>query len=152
MFGEEDSYYSSQHIDESQWINVQDPIRNIILGIIKSVRSQANSLRDVDRRIGEYLRKNELEKIVHEESLKFPSKIEFASLSGKVQTKATQIQYDELGSKIEQVIIHYLQWYTYIIQYYHNNSYHSPSPLLYSFSRIFLLRYCMLSCQINLIA
>lgn len=39
-------------IEEMQWINVQDPVRQMITSITKAVRTQSAGIRDLDRKIG----------------------------------------------------------------------------------------------------
>lgn len=38
--------------DDIQWINIQDPIKQMITSITKAVRTQSAGIRDLDRKIG----------------------------------------------------------------------------------------------------
>ena len=38
--------------DENQWVNIQDPIKQMITSITKAVRTQSAGIRDLDRKIG----------------------------------------------------------------------------------------------------
>ncbi len=39
-------------LEEMQWVNVQDPVRQMITSITKAVRTQSAGIRDLDRKIG----------------------------------------------------------------------------------------------------
>jgi hypothetical protein len=39
-------------LEELQWVNVQDPVRQMITSITKAVRTQSAGIRDLDRKIG----------------------------------------------------------------------------------------------------
>ena len=52
--------------DESQWVNVQDPVKQMITGIAKSVKVQATGLRDLDKRLSHCITKDHADQIVTE--------------------------------------------------------------------------------------
>lgn len=52
--------------DESQWTNIQDPVKQMITGITKSIRVQASGLRDLDKRTSKHISKDNAEQLVSE--------------------------------------------------------------------------------------
>ena len=39
-------------MEDNQWYNIQDPIKQMITSITKAVRTQSAGIRDLDRKIG----------------------------------------------------------------------------------------------------
>ncbi len=52
--------------DNNKWINVQEPIREIITSIAKAVRTQSTGIRDLDRKLGYCITKDNVEKLVYD--------------------------------------------------------------------------------------
>ena len=52
--------------DESQWVNVQDPVKQMMTGIAKSVKVQATGLRDLDKQVSKCITKEKAERLVAE--------------------------------------------------------------------------------------
>ena len=53
-------------VDESVWVNVQDPVRQMITAITKAVRSQSVSIRDMDRKLNNFTTKDVMERTVED--------------------------------------------------------------------------------------
>jgi hypothetical protein len=52
--------------DENQWVNVQDPVKQMITGITKSVKVQAVGMRDLDKRMSKCITKDNAEQLIAE--------------------------------------------------------------------------------------
>jgi hypothetical protein len=39
-------------MEDHQWVNIQDPIKQMITSITKAIRTQSAGIRDLDRKIG----------------------------------------------------------------------------------------------------
>jgi hypothetical protein len=39
-------------MEDNQWINIQDPVKQMITSITKAIRTQSAGIRDLDRKIG----------------------------------------------------------------------------------------------------
>lgn len=50
--------------DDSQWVNVQDPVKQMITGITKSIKVQAVGLRDLDKRMAKYITTDKAEQLI----------------------------------------------------------------------------------------
>jgi hypothetical protein len=52
--------------ENSKWVNVQEPVKDMILAIAKSVRTQSAGIRDLDRKLGQCILTEKCEKLIHE--------------------------------------------------------------------------------------
>lgn len=52
--------------DENQWVNVQDPVKQMITGITKSVKVQATGLRELDKRMSKCITREKTDQLIAE--------------------------------------------------------------------------------------
>lgn len=87
-------------VDESVWVNVQDPVRQMITAITKAVRSQSVSIRDMDRKLNNFTTKDALER-----------KIEDVMKETCSKKDANQI-INNIGSSTENLSTNFLKYET----------------------------------------
>jgi len=87
-------------LDETKWVNVQDPVRQMLTSMAKAIQTQAAGIRELDKR-NEYLVSRELaEKLILEGISKCSSKHDFVMLSGHVESKASLEALSSLDSRL----------------------------------------------------
>ena len=84
-------------IDESVWINVQDPVRQMIAAITKAVRTQSAGIRDLDRKIVGLVTKDMLERTVGENMATTCSKHEAKDMVREIDARSNEMKSNFLN-------------------------------------------------------
>lgn len=91
------------HSDENHWVNVQDPVKQMIMGIAKSVKVQATSLREVDKRTEKFMTKESIEELVQQTFSKCFSMQNASLLVQSVNQKAEQDDVSGIEANLDQL-------------------------------------------------
>lgn len=79
-------------IDESVWVNVQDPVKQMITAITKAVRTQSTAIRDIDRKINNNLVTNDvLDKQINTNLSKVSLKTEIKDIVREMDLRTNEL-------------------------------------------------------------
>ena len=79
-------------VDESVWINVQDPVRQMITAITKAVRTQSAGIRDLDRKISTLSTKEHAERLVKDAVSSSCSKSEASDIIREMDARSNELK------------------------------------------------------------
>ena len=79
-------------VDESVWINVQDPVRQMITAITKAVRTQSAGIRDLDRKIATLSTKEHAERLVKDAVTATCSKNEASDIIREMDARSNELK------------------------------------------------------------
>lgn len=98
-------------IDDSVWINVQDPVKQMITAITSAVRVQSAAIRDMDRKINNTLVTNEiLERTIDNNLIKVSLKSEVKDIVREMDSRTNELSlnfnnYEEKLSDISNKLL-----------------------------------------------
>lgn len=78
-------------IDESVWVNVQDPVRQMITAITKAVRTQSAGIRDLDRKVSGLVTTDILDRVVHANISKVSTKGELKDMAREMDARTNEL-------------------------------------------------------------
>jgi hypothetical protein len=78
-------------IDESVWVNVQDPVRQMITAITKAVRTQSAGIRDLDRKVNGLVTTDILDRVVHTHISKVSTKTEVKDVVREMDARTNEL-------------------------------------------------------------
>lgn len=78
-------------IDESVWVNVQDPVRQMITAITKAVRTQSAGIRDLDRKVNGLVTTDILDRVVHTHISKVSTKTEMKDVVREMDARTNEL-------------------------------------------------------------
>lgn len=87
-------------VDDIHWVNVQDPVRQMLTSISKAIRAQSSGIRELDKKTEFLVSRDLAEKLILDGISKCSSKHDFAMLSGHVESKASLEALSSLDSRI----------------------------------------------------
>lgn len=90
-------------LEESEWTNVQDPVRQMFTALTKAVRTQSAGIRDLDRKVGHFVTKDSLDSVVSDLRSKSCSKEDATDIMRHIETKASADVVNNLDSKLNKV-------------------------------------------------
>jgi len=78
-------------VDESVWVNVQDPVRQMITAITKAVRTQSAGIRDLDRKVSGLVTTDILDRVVQSNISKVSTKVEVKDIVREMDARTNEL-------------------------------------------------------------
>jgi len=92
-------------LEDTHWINVQDPIRQMFLAISKAIRVQAAGIRDLDAKCSNYVTHDFAQRLIKESADQSCSKQDATQIIYQIESKASSKDVHLLDATVQQVMI-----------------------------------------------
>jgi ribosomal 50S subunit-associated protein YjgA (DUF615 family) len=90
-------------LDEAQWRNVQEPIRQMFHSLTKAMRVQSAGLRDLDHRCDRFVTTEAVKDIVNKYTQTCCSKEDATQIIYQLEKKASEKDISILSQRLDQV-------------------------------------------------
>lgn len=90
-------------MEDTHWINVQDPIRQMFLAISKAIRVQASGIRDLDTKCSNYVTHDLVQRMVKEAFDQTCNKQDATQIIYQIESKAPAKDVHALEVSVQQV-------------------------------------------------
>ncbi len=91
-------------LDDSQWRNVQEPIKQMFLSLSKAMRVQSAGLRDLDHRCDRFVTTDAVKDMVNKYTQSFCSKEDATQIIYQLEKKAAEKDVSALEHRLDQVM------------------------------------------------
>ncbi len=90
-------------LDDAHWTNVQDPVRQMFSALTKAMRTQSAGIRDLDRKIGHSITRQDTEHILQDSMSRCCTKDNAIEIMRQIDTKASVDHLSNTDAKLSKV-------------------------------------------------
>ena len=108
-------------LDDAHWTNVQDPVRQMFSSLTKAIRTQSVGVRDLDRKIGYLISKEQVDHLMSNLEMRCCNKEDATDIMKHVDSKASHEVVAGIDAKLSKVNLRLMLLLAlYIPTYLHN--------------------------------